>query len=637
MRICFQTFSAATRSFPLRVFALLFVVGIFLVPNPAEAFILSELVGTIAVSLGTLYSLILGLQAAIINWLINPAFWGEAFTKNPTIVASWRIVRDFANLGFVLAIMVIAIGFILRLQTYGSNRTLTRLIVAAVLVNFSLVIAGVFIDAANIMTRFFMTGFGVMDGQIGWRLADATGARAMHASMTDLFPQGATLLDHLRVIWHGLVDDFSLVHDFSIAGRILFNTLFVTIFFIMAVAALGALIVMLLIRVAHLWFLLIFAPLAWLSWVFPAFESNWKQWWQVFLRWTFFAPIVTFFLMLSLAIISNPRRPLPFLTEFPQDAHLVESLRNERLPLAADIARFTLAIALIMFGLTAANQMGITFADQGVKWASAAGKWPGATAWKVGAREGRRRFATSRVGQRLEGRFAGSRVFGGVSDWIRKTRMEPKEDIKNLIERYKHPGFSPQTRRDVTLGRGVYRGRGKEIAIAGALSMSKDEFGALDAPEQQRLVSLANSVNPDYAKELLRKAPSAQLITHYDQTVQSISDRFGELDAATGNLIGSIEGFARKIELSDIPKLPETFLKRAEVLNAFSVAQIRKIVNEADATRIQAVKTAFLTDAALGAKLAELRKHPDLQLVFGQGGEPAQPVLLDEFGRQFRR
>jgi len=75
---------------------------------------------------------------------------------SPLVKTGWLITRDFANLGFVLAIITIAFATILRIETYGVKKMLTRLIMIALLVNFSLPLTGVLIDASGVVSNFFI-------------------------------------------------------------------------------------------------------------------------------------------------------------------------------------------------------------------------------------------------------------------------------------------------------------------------------------------------------------------------------------------------------------------------------------------------------------------------------------------------
>ena len=75
--------------------------------------------------------------------------------NSPIIESGWQIVLSFANLGFVLAIIIIAFATIFRLENYAMKQVLWKLIVAALLVNFSLVIAGAFINVSDVLAENF--------------------------------------------------------------------------------------------------------------------------------------------------------------------------------------------------------------------------------------------------------------------------------------------------------------------------------------------------------------------------------------------------------------------------------------------------------------------------------------------------
>ena len=65
--------------------------------------------------------------------------------KSPSVKLGWTMTRNFANLGFVLAMIFIAYATMLRLQNYDI-KMLGRLVVIALLINFSLAISGVILD-----------------------------------------------------------------------------------------------------------------------------------------------------------------------------------------------------------------------------------------------------------------------------------------------------------------------------------------------------------------------------------------------------------------------------------------------------------------------------------------------------------
>jgi len=90
--------------------------------------------GWIIAKIGYLIGYVLGIlvawEAKAIAWAIDPRTF--QYTKAPAVELGWEITRNFVNLGFVIALIVIAMATILRLESYGMRRTLWRLIAAAI-------------------------------------------------------------------------------------------------------------------------------------------------------------------------------------------------------------------------------------------------------------------------------------------------------------------------------------------------------------------------------------------------------------------------------------------------------------------------------------------------------------------------
>jgi hypothetical protein len=567
--------NSKSKSFPLRVFVLLFTIGIFLIPQPVSAIVLSELMSVIAGGLAYFLGVIIIAFVGIINWLVNPDTWGPVFTQNEVIINAWRVVRDFVNLGFVLAIVVIAIGFILRLQTYGSQKTLVRLIAAAILVNFSLTIAGVFIDASTIVTRFLLTGARLTpDDQgflhVGDRLYEATGAHQLFSPREgNPVPLiGAKLLYTGIGAVVGLIGTVlgwqRVLTDVEQATNILANTLVVSIFGVVLIATLAALIIMLVLRIAHLWVLLVLSPLAWFSWIFPQFEDNWQRWWKEFLRWTFFAPIVIFFLVLAMVVLAPPADPRAqqehFLARGQQEIQQVMERANppqpnqERLNPTDFATRFVISIAMIILGMTIANQMGINFADKGVAWASSAGKWPGLTAWRTTKGFGKDQFSRSSWGKSIEKYAARTRFLGGTADQIKKWRDESDAKIDKQKQRMIDAKLSVQEIEKFSRKRSLPMEQRTAAVLAAA---AHKEFAKLPEEDQRRILAIAQSHSRKSAMEVLAANPL--LAEHWDNT-------YGK----TEGKVGGIEGVVRRLKADDIEKLANNAaaLGNTEVIKA---------------------------------------------------------------------
>jgi len=488
---------------------------ILLIPSVAHAVLIAEAVGLIFSGLNMFFGTIINILGGLIQWLITPTTF--EFVNNDAVRRTWQVMRDFVNLGFVLAIIVIAIGFILRLQTYGSTKTLSRLIIAAILVNFSLVIAGLFIDISALITTTFLVQF--QFSQVAKQLLASIGYAQIIA------PQSGTPPWLLKAVGF-LIRTVDIKADLMAATNVLMRGLLTSIFSITMIAALGALVIMLLIRVARLWFLLVLAPFAWLAWVFPVLEKNWHRWWDEFLRWTFFAPIVVFFLAFSISVIGPPpvgNQPAPPTEFWQRTLAILRDVWNAVImsggPANVLAARFFLAIMLIIFSMMVANELSITFSKTAVNWVTVT-KWPKTALGRAVGREGGRRFSTSGIGKNLEERFARIPGLGGVADRIRGMRTDIEKDATKLAERYKGLVSSDILSDLANPRKRALMSQAEILARAKAVNDRGDKL-----PEELYPVifPLAHRVNPKFAESFLPVNPEA--IEYYEKEIAGRRER----------------------------------------------------------------------------------------------------------------
>jgi len=90
----------------------------------------------------------------------NPSLKLPITHGNEMVIHGWGIIRSLANMFIVLGFVVVGIATILRIREYEAQKKLLPLIIAAILINFSLVICGVFIDVANITMDYFLDASG---------------------------------------------------------------------------------------------------------------------------------------------------------------------------------------------------------------------------------------------------------------------------------------------------------------------------------------------------------------------------------------------------------------------------------------------------------------------------------------------
>jgi len=370
---------------------------------------------------GNILLAIQGMVGVVVVWLAGLGLGILNFAnpqKAQLVQEGWKVARNLANMFFVLILLAIAFATILRIETYGMKSLLPKLIIAALLINFSLVFAGVIIDFSGVMTDFF-----VSDGQVFFK--NIAGAMKLPKIMTTTAEEKGeqwqchlVLKDPASERYSGRFATQSECNDncppsigpFSVwsawtgtcesmptAAKIrtetdwknlgdsywaVISSLFFSIMFtVVAAFVFGALAFLLLGRILIIWFLLILAPIAWLFWVLPATRHLFSQWWNTFIKWVFFAPAAIFFIWLSVKSWSQ------FIsisggsaTEGVKQIVTDEMLGSQLVPQImepANFVQFLLVCGMLLGSLVVAQKMGIYGAQGAIDIAKGVGKWAG--------------------------------------------------------------------------------------------------------------------------------------------------------------------------------------------------------------------------------------------------------------------
>lgn len=397
-----------------------------------------------------------GLLVSLGAWFVRIGLtFNEGVVNAPPVQSGFSVSLAIANLGFVLAIIVIAIATILRRESYGIKQILWKLVVAAILVNFSLVIAGAILGFSNTLTKYFMDAISPTansSGVVG-AVADYEG---FVTKLTAAFePQSFFTPPSFTSGVANAVSDATVGWISTLLGA------FMSIGFLLLIAfTLIALAVMLLIRYAYMVLLLIVAPLAWLLWIFPNTKSNFSKWWNHFFRWTFFPPIVIFFLYLAILTatgtnrnyLQNQQLSAPNINGQPTEVAVASAAMGAP-GYMSSVASDIVMVVLVLGGLFMANQLAIMGASTAMGmakstgtflqgYATKQGKKLGGAAYRgvglVGAREKLQKGELKGVGrlmparlQSITGRGMSLLERGGGSDLV--------EGEKKWASQYKNP------------------------------------------------------------------------------------------------------------------------------------------------------------------------------------------------------
>lgn len=216
----------------------------------------------------------------LFNVLTAVASYNE-FLSSAAVVKGWVVVRDIANMSIIVFLLIIAFSVMLRYEAYGNRKTLAKLLIMAVMINFSKTICGFFIDISQIVMLTFVNGFKFISGVSLVRSMQLDNMLTMATNTTD--GQIPSLLKALAA-------------------------LVLTALFLFTITAVIIVIIMTLVwRIVNLWMLIILSPLAFLASAMPggALGSMYSEWKKRFTNFLINGPILAFFLWLSLTIMNG--------------------------------------------------------------------------------------------------------------------------------------------------------------------------------------------------------------------------------------------------------------------------------------------------------------------------------------------
>lgn len=258
------------------------------------------------------------------------------FISEPSIVQAWVIVRDLCNMFFVLILLVIAFATILRIPNYEWKKLLPKLLIMAILINFSKTICGLLIDFSQVILLTFTNAF--------------SGGGGNFIAMLGV-ENFLTVAKSKSDFWG--INEGTLNLTNTVAAM-----MFVIILLIVATVAMVAIMIVFLMRMIMLWIYIILSPLAYLLMAFPAGQKYASQWWSDFIKYLINGPVLAFFIWLALIVMSNPP-PFDKSIFFDKgtlgsgaDNQLIKALQGDT------FIRFILAIGLLVGGLMISQQIG---------------------------------------------------------------------------------------------------------------------------------------------------------------------------------------------------------------------------------------------------------------------------------------
>lgn len=350
--------NAASKRRKIILFVVLFFVVFLVSAQPAKA-VVSEAVATVLGWIAYIITSFVGLLLTlIIGTLIEVAKYSN-FIDVEAVRQGWVIVRDLCNMFFILILLVIAFATILRIENYQAKRLLPKLLIMAILINFSKTIAGLIIDFSQVIMLTFVNGF-----------ADVGGGNFVKTLQMDkyLSLQTYTAAEKLGAL--------------NLTGAILAGLFAAIVSFIVMLV----LLVILVIRIVMLWIYVILSPLAFLLAAFPGGQKYASQWWSEFTKQVIVGPVLAFFIWLALATGQATGKEMAKLnTQQAVAGNQQQQLcaGQNQLFCSNDFQTYIITIALLVGGLIVTQQVGGaagSVAGRGLGWIKKAGVVAGTAA-----------------------------------------------------------------------------------------------------------------------------------------------------------------------------------------------------------------------------------------------------------------
>ncbi len=253
------------------------------------------LLGYVSYIILEVMSMILGLAGLLLNYVINTTVVNMATNVgNLTgINTAWKVIRDIMNIAFIFLLVYEAIKVIIAQSTTDQvKKFITGIVLASILINFSLFFTKLLIDASNVIT------IGIYNSIIGDTTVNLSANNGLsNAYMQSLGLQNAFSSSAIGSFQGASGGNYSML-IIGILGSVLF---LVTAFVFLAVS------VLFVVRYIVLLILLMLSPIAYMGMAMPKIMMSYeKEWWESLWGQLFFGPIFMLMTWVIITLMNSP-------------------------------------------------------------------------------------------------------------------------------------------------------------------------------------------------------------------------------------------------------------------------------------------------------------------------------------------
>ncbi len=349
--------------------ALIFTVGsVALAPVPADAacwianFRIVDCVADLGTVLQGMVGVVLSMSATLLSFSLNITIHiKEIYEKTPAIESTWLLIRNLSSMFIIFMLMYASIKTILGVDEGGLKKLVGNVVMAGLLINFSLFGTKALIDASNLVSLQFYRAIApeyVGNGGIG-----TVDSAFNKGGLANVLLQSLKIQKIYNPATAGLAN---LKNQGSIFFAIVIATYGGIILMIFAIISFLAAAIAFAIRTALLLLLMAFSPIYFVGMIFPEIKSDLSDRWKKNLvNQLLFMPVYLLLLYIALRFISDTG-----FMNFIQDPKGVTSGGVFGMQHLGVIMQYFIAIVFINLPLIGAikfGAIGVGFADKMTK------------------------------------------------------------------------------------------------------------------------------------------------------------------------------------------------------------------------------------------------------------------------------
>ena len=433
----------------------------------------SSIAGCVAV--GTYYLLfkptywLAGWMGLFFNYALNELVMGmgEVVQSMNGVMTAWKTIRDITNVFLVFLTVYIGIATILGISGFGAKQMLWKVVLAALLVNFSVTFTKVIIDISNLtaVQTFLMfqskTPSNVTAECAGRAREPGANTEALNTNVCVTNGIATAFWTQLRIT---TIFDFKGMKGASDDGagsqlywKMAFTYVMASIMFLVMAFVFGGAGFLFVARFIILLFLLIVSPLALVLWI-TGISGQGRAWWHTLINQSIFPPAILLCWWIAYTILGD------YTKSYAGTATIGSS--GAVTPSAVSMATmFIIVIGFLIAGLIVAKKLGAHGADAVLKTGE---KWSRGVA--IGA-----------------GSLAGAYTVGMASSYAQRKYAQDMAEANRMENgQYVHKSPMAKLKRGLSGGR-IDRGISTTVGAGAGMKFGGSSFA------ERRLANKKNS------------------------------------------------------------------------------------------------------------------------------------------------